>query len=424
MNETCEHIAEQTIPQEDTRPKRMTSALILLSFCVAFLMTGFGIIVPVYPQRLQALGLGAETLALMEAGFGLGMFLFSTPMGTLADRIGRRPIVLLSLSGFIVTNIALAFVNVPALFILIRFVEGALVAGLFPVASAIVGDSVTPEQQGRWLGILTTAQAAGTALGPGVGGLLYQAWGFSVPFLFSAGLALVASLLALFMLPETLPAHVREKARLRKTEKQSGAKSARGDMLGLIWLFAGLFVIDFGMAFTYPFALPQYPFFFEQTLHYTAAEYGAIISVFGLAMGFFPMLLGGLSARLPRKLLIIVGIVLSAAMNVGMLFLHQYPLLIASAVLTGAGVALIMPALGTVYLSETNDENRSQAMGLRGSVISLAILIAPLSQAAVAHWITPQITFAISLAIALVVTVTACFVLKNQKASAPQASQV
>src|SRR5579884_203778 len=91
-----------TAPIKQSR--QMTTALILLAGCIAILMTGFGIIVPVYPQRLEALGLGAETLALMEGGFGLGMFLFSTPMGTLADRIGRKPIVLFSLGGFIVTN--------------------------------------------------------------------------------------------------------------------------------------------------------------------------------------------------------------------------------------------------------------------------------------------------------------------------------
>src|SRR5690349_4032236 len=52
--------------RQENKPGSMTTALVLLSFCVALLMSGFGIIVPVFPQRLQALGLGAEMLALME----------------------------------------------------------------------------------------------------------------------------------------------------------------------------------------------------------------------------------------------------------------------------------------------------------------------------------------------------------------------
>src|SRR5438046_4331973 len=128
--------------QQANEPKSMTTALVLLSFCVALLMSGFGIIVPVFPQRLQALGLGAEMLALMEGAFGLGMTIFSTPMGTLADRIGRKPLVLLSLGGFIITNIVLALVNIPLVFVLIRFVEGVLIAGLMPASTAMVADAV------------------------------------------------------------------------------------------------------------------------------------------------------------------------------------------------------------------------------------------------------------------------------------------
>ena len=70
--------------------RSITLTLTFLVGCVTLIMTGFAIIMPVFPQRLHALGLGAETLALMEGAFGLGMFLLSTPMGTLAGRIGQN----------------------------------------------------------------------------------------------------------------------------------------------------------------------------------------------------------------------------------------------------------------------------------------------------------------------------------------------
>src|SRR5215472_14531450 len=110
------------------KSRSLTAALAFLIGCVTLMMTGFAVILPVFPQRLQALGLGSETLALMEGAFGLGMFLFSTPMGTWSGRIGRKPILFISLAGFIVTNLLLAAVNVPLLFIPIRFVEGALLS--------------------------------------------------------------------------------------------------------------------------------------------------------------------------------------------------------------------------------------------------------------------------------------------------------
>src|SRR5947199_2883332 len=208
------------------QPRSITVALTFLIGCVTLMMTGFAVIIPVFPQRLQALGLGPEMLALMEGAFGLGMFLFSTPMGTWAGRIGRKPILFISLAGFIVTNLLLAFVNVPLLFIPIRFIEGMLLSGLIPAAMSMVGDTIPLSKQGRWIGFLTTAQAVGFALGPGIGGFLYQTLGFTSPFLLSAGIALVASLLAIFMVPETLSEHVRVEARLQQARRWAKAHTS------------------------------------------------------------------------------------------------------------------------------------------------------------------------------------------------------
>src|SRR5690349_6466889 len=220
-----------------TKSRSITAALAFLIGCVTLMMTGFAVIIPVFPQRLQALGLGPETLALMEGAFGLGMFLFSTPMGTWSGRIGRKPILFISLAGFIVTNLLLALVNVPLLFIPIRFVEGMLLSGLIPAAMSMVGDTIPLSKQGRWIGFLTTAQAVGFALGPGLGGVLSQTLGLISPFLFSAAIALVASLLAVFLVPETLPAHVRAEARSHKTHRGVLAqKPKQWRVARLIWL--------------------------------------------------------------------------------------------------------------------------------------------------------------------------------------------
>jgi MFS family permease len=413
-------VAEDRVmaPVVTTRSARqsrsITIALAFVIGCVTLLMTGFAIIMPVFPQRLHSLGLGAETLALMEGAFGLGMFLLSTPMGTLAGRIGRKPVLFISLAGFIVTNLLFTVVNTPLLFILIRFCEGMLISGLMPAAMAIVGDTIPQERQGRWIGFLTTAQATGIAIGPGIGGFLYQALGFTGPFLLSASIALAASLLALFMVPETLPEHVRAEARQNKTHREAGgAKSNELSLASLIWLFAPFLLIDFGLIFTYPFVFPQYPFFFEKVLRYSPAQYGLIISTFGLALAVCPFILGRASERLPKKPLIVTGSVLFGALNVFMFAAPLYPLLLAGSALAGLGSALAGPALGGIYLGATSDSNRSQVMGMRGSAISLAVMLGPLTQAMVGPWITPQITFAIGVVFSLVMAVVAFLLLKK-----------
>jgi len=396
------------------RTRSITSALVFLMCCVTLMMTGFAVIIPVFPQRLQALGLGSEMLALMEGAFGLGMFLLSTPMGTWSGRIGRKPILFISLAGFIVTNLLLAFVNVPLLFIPIRFVEGMLLSGLIPAAMSMVGDTIPLEKQGRWIGFLTTAQAVGFALGPGLGGLLYQTLGFTSPFLLSAGIALAASLLAIFMVPETLPEHVRVEARPQQAKR--GAKVQKPKelrMAHLIWLVAPFLIIDFGMIFTYPFVFPQFPFFFGKVLHYSAAQYGMLFSVYGMALAIFPLLLGRLSETLPKRPLIVIGSLLFSALLVFMLVAPLYPLLIAGAALAGLGSAFVEPAMGSIYLGATTDENRGQVMGMRGSAISLAVMLGPLVQALVGLWITPQITFATGVVLSVSMALVAFLLLKN-----------
>jgi MFS family permease len=417
-----------TVPLEDvvsTRPlatspappsRSLTASLGFVIGCVTLMMTGFAVILPVFPQRLQALGLGPETLALMEGAFGLGMFLFSTPMGTWSGRIGRKPILFISLAGFIVTNLLLAAVNVPLLFIPIRFVEGMLLSGLIPAAMSMVGDTIPLEKQGRWIGFLTTAQAVGFALGPGMGGVLAQSLGLSSPFLLSAAIALAASLLAIFMVPETLPKHVRGEARLQKAKRGVLAKKPREVRFArLMWLVAPFLVIDFGMIFTYPFVFPQYPFFFAKVLHYSTAHYGLLFSVYGMALAVFPLVLGRLSETMPKKPLIVLGSLLFGALNVFMFAAPLYALLLTGAALAGLGSAFVEPAMGSIYLGATTDDNRGQVMGMRGSAISLAVMLGPLAQALVGPWITPQITFAIGAALSVSMALVAFLLLKNPR---------
>ncbi|HEX8035732.1 MAG TPA: MFS transporter [Ktedonobacterales bacterium] len=405
--------------------RSITGALAFLIGCVTLMMTGFAVIIPVFPQRLHALGLGSETLALMEAAFGLGMFLFSTPMGAWSGRVGRKPILFLSLAGFIVTNVLLAFVNVPLLFIPIRFVEGMLLSGVFPMAMSMVGDTIPQEKQGRWIGFLTTAQAVGFALGPGLGDILAQHFGFTGPFLFSAGIALAASLLAIFMVPETLPRRARVAAGSRRGAHADPETSThalkRVRVTSLIGLIAPFLIIDFGMIFTYPFVFPQYPFFLEQVQHYSAAQYGMLFSTYGMALAVFPLVLGRLSETRSKQLLIVTGSLLFGALNLAMCVAPLYPLLLAGAALAGLGSAFVEPAMGSLYLSATSDDNRGQIMGIRGSAISLAVMLGPLAQALVGLWITAQVTFAIGVALSLAMALVAALLLRRPAQAQPAA---
>jgi MFS family permease len=216
------------------------------------------------------------------------------------------------------------------------------------------------------------------------------------------------------MVPETLHANV-------ATDSQSATGDASAEkpqelrLTRLIWLMAPFLVIDFGMIFTYPFVFPQYPFFLEKIQHYSASQYGLLFSASGLALAVFPLVTGRLSERMPKKPLIVVGSLLFSALNLSMCVAPIYPLLLTGAALAGLGSAFVEPAMGSIYLGATTDENRGRIMGMRGSAISLAVMLGPLTQALAGLWISAHTTCAIGVALSLSMALVAALLLKNSK---------
>ena len=134
--------------------RRVRSTVLLLAASVALMMTGFGIIMPVFARRLGEFGSGVEALGLMTMSFALAQFVAAPTMGTFADGIGRRPLILLGLAAFAAANIGFLLASSIEAFIAVRVVEGALTAGLFPAAMGVVADTVPENQRARWVGIV------------------------------------------------------------------------------------------------------------------------------------------------------------------------------------------------------------------------------------------------------------------------------
>ena len=130
-------IAREVIDTTMTH-SRTRSIMLLLAGSIALMMTGFGIILPVFARRLGEFGSGVEMLGLMTMAFALTQFLMAPFMGSLADRFGRKPGILLALFSFAVINLGFLAARNTATFIFLRAAEGALTAGVFPAAMGIV----------------------------------------------------------------------------------------------------------------------------------------------------------------------------------------------------------------------------------------------------------------------------------------------
>jgi multidrug resistance protein len=402
-------------PVSDSR--RMRNVILLLSGSVLLMMTGFGIIFPIFARRLEELGGGVQTLGMMTMSFALAQLLGAPLLGSLADRIGRRPPVLLALAAFSLANIGFLFARSTIAFIIIRILEGAFTAGLFPSAMGVVSDVVPEKNRAQWIGVVMASYGAGFFLGPVIGGVLYDLSGYSAPFMASAGVAFLAFISALIMVPETWDETRRKRERLRKRWEISRLSVPKY----LFWdsfpqplsIFFCLLALDFIVIFAFAFVEPQMIFYMYDKLGWTTVQFGILISVYGLTTVIGQGLFGRSSDHYGRKPIIILGMFLNSFLYLGLAFLPDFYWMLLVTVISGLGDSMIMPALSAFYLDITPEQHRSRVIGIKESVVALGGVAGPLLVAVLSPIFTPRGIFGIALGLMLVTVLVSGFILRS-----------
>lgn len=175
---------------------------------------GLGVVVPLLPFYAEVFGAPAWQITLMFAAFSLGQFAGELFWGRLSDRIGRRPVLLITMGLSVVGYVALAFAPGVAVAILIRLLAGFFSGNISTIQGYIV-DITPPEKLPARLGLVGAAFGVGFVVGPSLGGLLARpeldAAGFRPPLLTAAGLCLAAGAGVLLFVRESQAAHHRER---------------------------------------------------------------------------------------------------------------------------------------------------------------------------------------------------------------------
>lgn len=392
---------------------RTRNITLLLATSVAIVMTGFGIIMPVFARRLGEFGSGVEALGLMTTAFALATFVAAPFMGALADRIGRRPLILLSLISFAVVNVGFLFARSTGEFTMLRVVEGLLTAGLMPAAMGIVADISPEDQRAQKTGIITAGMGLGIVFGPVLGGVLYDAWGFGAPFIASAALATLAFLFALVMVPETRPAAVRRREAMRRRRTSISSTPSENGRWAFMprprYVFGTLLLLDFVIVFEYTFVEPQMIFYFYEQLQWTTIQFGLVIAATGVAIVVSQALLSQISDRIGRKPVVIMGALLFTALPGALAFVTWYPMMLTLAAVAGVGLGLMLPALNAFYLDITQAQHRGRVQGVKASASSLGGVFGPLVLAGITSLIAPQGVFLAAGAI-LAATIAICLI--------------
>lgn len=404
------------VDSDEMTPVRARNIILLLSASVALMMTGYGIVMPVFARRLGEFGDGIEELGYLTMAFALTQLIGAPIWGGVADRRGRRPVILLALIAVTLAYIGYLLAPNTTIFIAVRAAAGFLTAGLFPAAMGVVADIVDEEQRARWVGFVMGSYAIGMIFGPAIGGFLYDTWGYAAPFVLSAVVALAALFAAIFKVPETRPRGTRwrEILRARRINPQAAEKQSLWAVFPRpLYLIGTLLFIDFVGSFGFSFVEPQMVFYFYDELLWTTVQFGVVVGVYGVVMVIGQMFLGRLSDSFGRKPIILLGLVPNLFFYVGLATLTDYENMILVAAIAGLGNAIVAPALSAFYLDITPGEHRSRVIGVKESFLALGGVLGPLAVAWVSRFTTPQGIFWIAGVLGLVSLLVGVILLKE-----------
>ena len=386
-------------PPAPTSPR---GALLVVFLTVFIDLLGFGIVLPVMPRQVEpyltALGMsptaGDAVIGLLFSVFSLMQFIFSPIWGRLSDRIGRRPLLLLSLSGSVVfyalygfavsfppeqAGTALALVGVARV--------GAGIAGAsVGTAAAVIADCTTPQNRARGMALIGIAFGGGFTLGP-----LIAYFGLAVFRQEPWGVGALASLLSLVALVIAILV-------FRETRRPDGGAAREFPALSRTRAVLGMPAVA-ALVLAYFLSIVAFANFEATLARMTRAVFGMgndeNFLVFAF-IGFTLMLAGGiyrpLAKRLPEATLLgggvglmmlgltLVGLVVwsvgtAAAGSVGRTTLER--LLYVGAAVAVAGFACVNPSVSALISRRTDPERQGEVLGVNQSFASLGRILGP-----------------------------------------------
>lgn len=360
-------------PGADASAKKTSrNAILMVALVVLVDITGFGLILPLLPFWAERLGANPFEVGLILTVYAAAQFLFTPVLGALSDRIGRRPIILISLlieaAGFALTALA----GTLPLLLVARFI-GGLGASNIGSAQAVVADVTAPRDRARGMGMVGAAIGLGFVVGPALGGVL-AGLGPTVPFWAALGVALLNALLVLIFLPET------------RGRRPAAVRGAQRFALFAGWrraiqtpAIARLILIN--LLFTLAFAGMEtvVPLFTQREFGWLATQNGYLFTYVGVIIVIMQGgMVGQLVKRFGERGLQIAGLGLLAIGLALLPFSGTLALLLIALALLSIGDGAVTPTNNALLSLATPPEAQGETLGLSQGMGSLGRMIGPL----------------------------------------------
>ena len=338
---------------------------LLVLFIVMFLvMVGFGIIIPVLPFYAEDLGASPAQLGLLMAVYSVMQLIFSPMWGRVSDRIGRKPVMVIGITGLALSFFLMAYANKLWMLFAARSLGGILSSANMPTVMAYVADITSEEDRGKGMGIIGASVGLGFILGPAIGGIFSKNH-LHTPFLIAGVSSLITIFLVLFLLKETLTKQKHTQAEKIPYKQILSQPLA---ILYFLQLFVSMSLSGLEATFAY---------FAAEKADLTSVDIGYIFMIMGLAGAIVQ---GGLVGPLTKKFgegtVIQLGAIISAIGFGLILLVDSFVKAAIFLTIFGLGNGVIRPCVSAL-LTKKSTFGHGSTTGLLSSFDSLGRIIGP-----------------------------------------------
>ena len=345
------------------------SPLAIIFLTVFIDLIGFGIVIPILPLYAERFGASPLIIGLLLGIYSAVQCVCAPLLGKLSDRIGRRPVLLVSILGTSLGFLLMGFAKTLSLLFLARVIDGAT-GGNISTAQAYIADVTPPQERSKGMGLIGAAFGLGFIFGPAIGGVLSRI-SLAAPFLFAAALAAANSLAVYCFLPESLAATRRVRGRDTSSLKEI-FQMPESQTLPIVM------ATYFATTVAFSLLTATYPLFTERRFGYDASHNGYIFAFQGILGA---VIQGGLVGWLVKissdKTLALIGTVM---LTLGLFWLPMSAtaaLLLTTTAIIAVGHGLVAAPLNGIASKRASAAAQGRVLGLMQSTASVARIVGP-----------------------------------------------
>lgn len=349
----------------------------VILFLVVFIdLMGFGLIIPLLPFYAEYFQASPDVVGMVMATYSFTQFLAAPMWGRLSDRVGRRPVLLVSLAGTVVAYIGLGLVDSLWMLFAARALGGAM-AGNIAAAFAYVADVTTPDNRARGMGMIGAAFGLGFIAGPAIGGILAGPdpinADYQTPAFAAAGLSIAALALAAARLKESLAPEMRARALVKRSRWLQFRDVLGRPKVGL------LIALSFLATFVFAGMETTFAMWSRRQFGWGPEQNGYLFASVGfLAAAIQGGLVGRLAGTFGEARLITHGAVSLAAGMVLLPFSDSLIVLAASMILMVYGFSIINPSLNSLISLQVGKNEQGSVFGVSRSATTFARVVGPI----------------------------------------------